>query len=72
MSTSFGLPFSKEDHFNRKEFDFLGYEVASLEGYMEGIYGKCPKILYTKLSDKMKYANSVDSDQTLIRTYTVC
>ena len=27
-------------------------------------YGKCPKILYTKLSDKRAYANSADPDQT--------
>ena len=27
------------------------------------IYGKCPKISYTKVSDKMAYANSVDQDQ---------
>ena len=26
------------------------------------IYGKCPKILNTKVSDKMTYANSVDPD----------
>ena len=26
-------------------------------------YGKCPKIFCTKVSDKMAYANSVDSDQ---------
>ena len=26
-------------------------------------YGKCPKILNTKVSDKMAYANSVDPDQ---------
>ena len=25
---------------------------------------KCPKILYTKVSDKMEYANSADPDQT--------
>ena len=25
---------------------------------------KCPKILFTKSSDKMAYANSVDLDQT--------
>ena len=25
----------------------------------------CPKILYTKISDKMEYANSADQDQTL-------
>ena len=27
-------------------------------------YGKCPKISYTKLFDKMAYANSEDPDQT--------
>ena len=27
-------------------------------------YSKCPKILYTKVSDKMAYANSADPDQT--------
>ena len=27
-------------------------------------YGKCPKTLNTKASDKMTYANSVDPDQT--------
>ena len=40
------------------------------------IYGKC-QILYTKVSDKMAYTNSSDSDQAapeghLIRVYTVC
>ena len=28
------------------------------------IYRKCPNISYTKVSDKMAYANSVDPDQT--------
>ena len=27
-------------------------------------YGKCSKILNTKVSEKMPYANSVDPDQT--------
>ena len=27
-------------------------------------YGICPKILNTKVSDKMTYANSADPDQT--------
>ena len=27
-------------------------------------YSKCPKILYTKVSDKMAYANSADPAQT--------
>ena len=27
-------------------------------------FGKCPKILYTKVSDKMAYANCADLDQT--------
>ena len=29
-----------------------------------GMHGKCPKISYTKVSDTMAYANSVDPDQT--------
>ena len=28
------------------------------------MYCKCPKILYTKVSDKIAHANSVDPDQT--------
>ena len=28
------------------------------------LLGKCPKISYTKVSDKMTYANSADPDQT--------
>ena len=40
-------------------------------------YGKCPKISYTKVANKMAYANSADPHQTvpeggLIRVYTVC
>ena len=31
---------------------------------MEIASGKCPKILYTKISDRMTYAKSVDPDQT--------
>ena len=27
-------------------------------------YGKCPKISYMKVSDKMAYANRADPDQT--------
>ena len=27
-------------------------------------YGKCPKISYTKVANKMAYANSADPDQT--------
>ena len=27
-------------------------------------YSKCPKISYTKVSDKMAYANCADTDQT--------
>ena len=30
----------------------------------KNIYGKCPKISNTKVSDKMTYANSADPDQT--------
>ena len=28
------------------------------------VYSKCPKILYTKVADKISYANSVVPDQT--------
>ena len=28
------------------------------------MYGKCSKILYTKVSDKMTHANIADQDQT--------
>ena len=36
-------------------------------------YGKCLKILYTKASDKMIYANSAYPDRSsLIRVFTVC
>ena len=29
------------------------------------LYGKCPKNLYTKVSDRMAYANSADPGSTL-------
>ena len=29
-------------------------------------YGRCPKILYTKVPDKMAYANIVDPDQIVL------
>ena len=32
--------------------------------FLQPEYGKCPKILYTKVANKMAYANSVDPDQT--------
>ena len=35
-----------------------------ITGYFNAYYGKCPKISYTKVSDKMAYANSADPDQT--------
>ena len=31
---------------------------------MVRVYNKSPKILYTKVSDKMAYANKADLDQT--------
>ena len=33
---------------------------------LEQLFDKCPKLLYTKVSDKMAsmYANNADSDQT--------
>ena len=34
------------------------------KGSLGVIYGKCPKISYTKVSDKVAYANSADPYQT--------
>ena len=31
-------------------------------------YGKCPKLSYTKVANKMTYANSIDPDQTCTTT----
>ena len=36
----------------------------SMETECVKVYGKCPKISNTKMSDKMTYANSADPDQT--------
>ena len=33
-------------------------------GYPKWIYGECPKISNTKVSEKMTYTNSADPDQT--------
>ena len=38
--------------------------MYAIEPYGYNKYGKCPKLVYTKVSDKMAYANSVDQDQT--------
>ena len=40
--------------------EYLGVNAV----YIIQNYGKCSKILYTKVSDKMTYANGADSDQT--------
>ena len=37
-------------------------ELCNVSKYLD--YRKCPKISYTKVSDKMTYANSADPDQT--------
>ena len=44
-------------------FFFFFFEKTSFL-FQLAFYGKCPKILYNKVSDRMAYANSVDSDQT--------
>ena len=38
------------------------------------MYGKCPKISYTKVSNKLAYAYSADqtAPEGMIRIYTVC
>ena len=45
--------------------------VTLLPIYVKNL-SKCPIILYTKSSDKIAYANSVDPESSLIRVYTVC
>ena len=42
------------------------HKVMFLHGvaHMYLTYGKCPKILYIKVSDKIPYANNVEPDQT--------
>ena len=42
----------------------LTYLLRSVYLNAKTRYGKCPKILYTKASDRMAYANGVDLDQT--------
>ena len=45
-------------------FFFLLFFIGKYSLPFHGQYGKCPKNLNTKVSDKMTYANSVDPDQT--------
>ena len=35
-------------------------------------HDKCPKILYTKVTDKMAYTNNADPSSSLITVYAVC
>ena len=41
-----------------------GYLLEAPQRGTSNEYGKCPKILHTKVADKMSYANSIDPDQT--------
>ena len=36
------------------------------------VYSKCPKILYTSVSDKIAYAIAYAIRSSLVRVYTVC
>ena len=49
----FSLDIDLRNRENKQQWKFLSLQ-----------YGKCPKILYTKVSDKMAYVNSADPDQT--------
>ena len=44
--------------------DALGHFVTQRFTVLLKKYDKCPEISYTKVSDKMAYANSADPDQT--------
>ena len=41
-------------------------EKLMIEQKEKNYYGKCPKILYIKVSDKLAYANSTAPDQLLL------
>ena len=45
--------------------NFRIFNMVTSHGNM---YGKCPKISNTKVSDKRTYANSADPDQTVPET----
>ena len=47
----------EQKHFNKNVLQMITYHKCI-------IYNKCPEISYTKVSDKMAYASSVDPDQT--------
>ena len=39
------------------------YKLKMAFIFLNASYGKCPKILKTKVSDKMTYANSADPEE---------
>ena len=43
-------------------FKYLGW--SSISTFHKNFHSKCSKISYTKVCDKMAYANSEDQDQT--------
>ena len=45
-------------------FDFIFQKPSTNIKHDQAMYGKCPKILYTKVPNKMACANSADPDQT--------
>ena len=49
---------------NLKEITNLASFAKIVENLNFQVYGKCPKISYPKVSDKMVYANSADPHQT--------
>ena len=49
--------------FSLEQFDLGLYRLFRINTVIE-VYSKCPKILNTKVSDKMTYANCADPDQT--------
>ena len=66
---NFVLPSKNGTDLNISSLILVG---ADIKKYMRNwvftenqVYCKCPKNLYTKVSDKMAYANSADPDQGL-------
>ena len=63
-SVSSPLNWLKWNHWRRVPGSDTFGKVQSGCLFGQSEYGKCPKILNAKPSDKMAYANSVDPDQT--------
>ena len=66
MMTSCFLLYKKNKWMKERKKHGLEMPVGRChDDYRYELYGKCPKIIYKKVADKMSYANSIDPDQGL-------